>query len=306
MSPAKNTKESMKFGKQGRLRNTMTAAGFLCVPFVFYCVFVILPVLQAAWFSLFKWKGLGPLTNFVGINNFLKIFADPVFRIALMNNLKIVILSLLIQLPLSLFIALIIGRRFKGAVIYRAIFFLPYILSEVIAGVIWSFIYNPQIGIQNTVLADLIPFLASFPFLGSQHTVFYSIFFVLIWKYFGLHMVIYIAGLQGISQEVEEAARIDGVNWWQMNWYIILPLLKPTIYLSVFFSIVGSFQTFDMVWAMGRGEPVNAAETMVTYMYKFGFQRFQLGYGSAVAIVIFLITLSVGLIYNKLTAEKGE
>ena len=89
-----------------------------------------------------------------------------------------------------------------------------------------------------------------------------------------------------------------------MNWFIILPLLRPTIFLSVFFSIVGSFQTFDIVWAMGRGEPVNAAETMVSYMYKFGFQRFQLGYGSAVAIVIFVITMSVGVIYQKLTSIK--
>lgn len=292
------------FAKAGNARNTVAAFGFLILPLAFYTVFVIFPVIQAAWFSLFKWNGLGPLSNFVGIRNFIKIFADPVFRIALLNNLKIVILSLLFQLPLSLFIALIIARRFRGAVIYRAIFFLPYILSEVIAGVIWSFIYNPQIGIQNTSLADIIPFLADFPFLGSPATVFYSIFFVMIWKYFGLHMVLYIAGLQGIPQEVEEAARIDGVNWFQMNWYIILPLLKPTIFLSIFFSIVGSFQTFDIIWAMGRGEPVNAAETMVSYMYKFGFQRFQLGYGSAVAIVIFVITLSVGVVYQMITAAK--
>ncbi len=297
-------KKSSGFGKSVKLRNTLTAVGFLTLPFVFYSIFVIVPVLQAAWFSLFKWNGLGPMTDFVGVRNFLKIFADPVFRIAISNNLKIVVLSLFFQLPLALFIALIIARKFRGAVVYRAIFFLPYILSEVIAGVIWSFIYNPQIGIQNTGLANIIPGLAQFPFLASPQTVFYSIFFVMIWKYFGLHMVLYIAGLQGIPQEVEEAARIDGVNWWQMNWFIILPLLRPTIFLSVFFSIVGSFQTFDIVWAMGRGEPVNAAETMVSYMYKFGFQRFQLGYGSAVAIVIFVITMSVGVIYQKLTSIK--
>ncbi|HRX16926.1 MAG TPA: sugar ABC transporter permease [Spirochaetota bacterium] len=285
-------------------RNSLTAFAFLAIPLAVYTIFVIYPVLQAIWFSMFKWDGLGPMTDFVGAKNFLKIFADPVFRIAIGNNFKIVFLSLFIQLPLALFIALIIARKFKGAVVYRAIFFLPYILSEVIAGVLWSFIYNPQFGIQNTILVKWIPFLADFPFLGSPTTVFYSIFFVMIWKYFGLHMVLYIAGLQNIPQEIEEAARLDGVNWWQMNLHIILPLLKPTIFLSIFFSIVGSFQTFDIVWAMGKGEPVNAAETMVTYMYKFGFQRFQLGYGSAVAIVIFLITLIVGLVYQKLTASK--
>jgi raffinose/stachyose/melibiose transport system permease protein len=117
-------------------------------------------------------------------------------------------------------------------------------------------------------------------------------------------MVILIAGMQSIPVEVEEAAYIDGVNKWQLNWHIILPLLKPTILLSIFFSIVGSFQTFDIIWAMGRGDPVNGAETMVTYMYKYGFQRFQLGFGSAVAVVIFMITIGVSLLYQKFTAEK--
>ncbi|MBN1501842.1 MAG: sugar ABC transporter permease [Spirochaetes bacterium] len=282
----------------------IVATAFLTLPLIVYTVFVILPVFQAAYFSLYKWNGLGHLTNFKGVENFVKILTDPIFGMAIKNNFKIVVLSLLFQIPLSLIIALTIARRFKGAVFFRTIFFLPYILSEVIAGTIWSFIYNPQIGIQNTVLSDWIPWLANFQFLGSQDTVFASIFVVLIWKYFGLHMVILIAGLQGIPVELEEAAFIDGVNKWKLNWYIILPLLRPTIMLSLFFSMVGSFQTFDIVWAMGRGDPANGAETMVTYMYKFGFQRFQLGYGSAVAIIIFLITISVSVLYQKLTAEK--
>ena len=286
-------------------RNALiTAIAFLTIPLLVYIVFVIFPIFQAAYFSLFKWNGLGSLTDFRGVDNFIKIFTDPIFGKAIKNNFKIVILSLIFQIPLSLAIALVIARRFKGAVVFRTIFFLPYILSEVIAGTIWSFVYNPQIGIQNTVLADWIPWLANFQFLGHQDTVFASIFVVLIWKYFGLHMVILIAGMQGIPVEVEEAAFIDGVNRWKLNWYIILPLLRPTIFLSIFFSIVGSFQTFDIIWAMGRGDPVNGAETMVTYMYKYGFQRFQLGFGSAVAVVIFMITICVSLLYQKITAEK--
>lgn len=282
----------------------LTAFAFLAIPMLVYLIFVVFPIFQAAYFSLYKWNGLGSLTDFRGIDNFTKIFTDPIFGKAIINNFKIVFLSLIFQIPLSLMIALVIARRFKGAVIFRTIFFLPYILSEVIAGTIWSFVYNPQIGIQNTVLADWIPWLANFQFLGHQDTVFASIFVVLIWKYFGLHMVILIAGMQSIPVEVEEAAYIDGVNKWQLNWHIILPLLKPTILLSIFFSIVGSFQTFDIIWAMGRGDPVNGAETMVTYMYKYGFQRFQLGFGSAVAVVIFMITIGVSLLYQKLTAEK--
>jgi raffinose/stachyose/melibiose transport system permease protein len=209
-----------------------------------------------------------------------------------------------IQLPIALIISLAIGRRFKGSVIYRSIFFLPYILAEVIAGVIWSFIYNPQLGLQNTFLVKLFPFLANVAFLGDPNLVFYSIMVVIIWKYLGLYMVIYIAGLQGILDELEEAAYVDGVSRWQLNWHIIIPLLKPTILITVFLSIIGSLQVFDIVWAMSKGDPVNASETMVTYLYKFGFQRFSLGYGSAVSIVIFLFCFIFNIFYQKTIARQ--
>jgi raffinose/stachyose/melibiose transport system permease protein len=284
----------------------LSAFFFLALPLFFFTVFVIAPVLQAALFSLYKWNGLGPLTNMVWGNNFINIFKDEIFYKALFNNFQIIVFSLLIELPLALVIALSIGRNFKGSVIYRAIFFLPYILSEVIAGVVWSFIFSPQFGLQNTGLVKIFPAFASVEFLGDPRLVFYSIMVVIIWKYFGFHMVIYIAGLQNISGEIEEAACIDGASRLQLNWHIILPLLRPTIVISVFFSIIGSLQTFDIVWAMGKGDPVHAAETMVTYLYKFGFQRFSLGYGSAIAIIIFLICVAFNIFYQRsLSKQRG-
>ena len=272
-------------------RNIIPALGFLFLPLLVFTIFVIVPVAQAAVFSLFKWKGLGPLSNFIGIKNFIKILTDGIFHTALKNNFLIVILSLTIQLPLALLIALAIGRNFKGSIIFRTIFFLPFILAEVIAGVIWLFIYNPQFGIQNTLVSKIIPGFNKYAFVGDPNIVFYAIFLVVIWKYFGFHMIIYIAGLQNIPDELEEAAYIDGVNKWQLNWHIILPLLKPALLISVFFSIIGSFQLFDLIWALTKGGPVHASETMVTYLYNFGFIRFNLGYGSAVAVIIFLISI---------------
>ncbi len=295
----------MKKTLRSRKKNDiLTAFFFLIVPFLFFTLFVIAPVIQAAFFSLYKWNGLGPLTNIIWGDNFINIFKDEVFYKALFNNFQIIVFSLLIELPLALVIALAIGRNFKGSVIYRAIFFLPYILSEVIAGVVWSFMFNPQYGFQNTGLMKLIPALANVEFLGDPRLVFYSIMTVIIWKYFGLHMVIYIAGLQNIAGEIEEAAYIDGASRFQLNWHIILPLLRPTIAISVFFSMIGSLQTFDIVWAMGKGDPVHAAETMVTYLFKFGFQRFSLGYGSAMAIVIFIICVAFNIFYQKSISKQ--
>jgi len=293
-------KKTQKIKKKNR---NVTALGFLILPLVLYSVFVIFPIIQAAYYGFFKWNGLGPCTNFVGFTNFITILKDSIFHKALINNFLIIALSMLLQLPTALLIALAIGRRLRGSIVFRTIFFLPYILSEVIAGVMWQFIYHPQFGLSNSFLADIFPSLKTAAFLGNPDTVFYAIFFVLWWKYFGLHMVLYIAGLQSIPVEVEEAAYIDGASEFRLNWHIVIPLLKPAIFISLFFSIIGSIQTFDIIWAMGQGDPINSAETMVTYLYKFGFQRFNIAYGSAVAIIIFLICLFVNFVYQRITVK---
>jgi raffinose/stachyose/melibiose transport system permease protein len=286
--------------------NTKIAFGFLVVPLIFYTIFVIIPVFQSAYFGFFKWNGLGSPTDFVYFKNFIDIIKHDVFHKALINNFLIIALSLLFQLPVALLLALAIGRRLRGSVIFRSIFFLPFILSEVIAGTIWRFIYHPQFGLSKSILADIFPSLKTAAFMGDPQTVFYAIFVVLWWKYFGLHMILYIAGLQNIPEEIEEAAYIDGANDRQLNWHIIIPLLKPAIIISVFFCVIGSLQTFDIIWAMGRGGPVNSAETMVTYLYNFGFQGHNLGYGSAVAIIIFLFCLVFNILYQKFTSEKEK
>ncbi len=291
-------------GFKNRMSNYIMVFSFLILPLAFYTLFVIFPVFQSIRYSFYRWKGLGALTNFIGFENFRQILKDAVFFKALGNNFIIIILSLVFQLPFALFLALLIGRKIKGSVFFRSIFFLPYVLSEVIAGAIWQFIYHPQFGIANSFFAEIFPQLRTSAFLGDPKLTLYLIFVVLWWKYFGLHMILYIAGLQSIPDELEEAAYIDGASEVQLNWYVIIPLLKPTILISLFFCIIGSLQVFDIVWAMGKGDPVHAAETMVTYMYKFGFQRFNLGYGSAAAIIIFCVCLIMNAIYQKLIVER--
>lgn len=294
-------------------QNFWMAMAFLIIPLIIFSFFVILPVFKAAVYGLFRWNGMGPLTGpkagrktqFVGVQNFIEILTDPIFWKSFKNNVKIIILSLVIELPIALMLALIISEKSKANVALRTVFFVPYVVSEVIAGTVWQFIYSPQYGISTTFLAKLFPAGTDFAFLGRPETVFNAIFIVVIWKYFGLYMILYIAGLQGISDDIREAAAIDGASPLQLNLHIIIPLLLPTIVVTLFFCIVGSLQTFDIIWAMGKGDPVNSAETMVTYLYKFGFRRTQMGYGSAIAIVIFVICVTFNAVYQKLI-NKGN
>lgn len=274
---------------------------------ILFTLFVVIPVFQAAFFSLYKWNGLGPLSDFRGLVNFNRLLQNKIFHKALINNGIIIIVSLIFEIPLALFAALIISRKeFKLAVLFRTFFFLPYVLSEVISGVLWQFIYNPHYGFIKAIYAFFAPGVQAPAILGSPDTVLVGILIVIIWKYFGFHMSILIAGLQDIPEEVKEAAKIDGASETQMTTRIVLPLLKPTLFISVFFSIIGSLQVFDIIWAMGKGDPVNSAETMVTYLYKFGIQRFNIGYGSAVAVTIFIICLAFSLIYNKYISRSEK
>jgi raffinose/stachyose/melibiose transport system permease protein len=220
------------------------------------------------------------------------------------NCLLIVVLSLGIQLPLALALAIMVGRDLPGRAIFRMIFFLPYVLSEVITGIIWMGLFNadPSRGLINAILV-LIPGVEPQNFLSDIHQVMACIFVVLTWKFFGLHMLLYLAGLQNIPREIEEAALIDGANRWQLTKNITVPLLSGTIRTTIYLSVLGSLTQFNLVWIMTGGGPVNASEFMATYMYRFGFKRFLLGYGSAVALVMLLICLAFSVAYLRLARQ---
>jgi raffinose/stachyose/melibiose transport system permease protein len=200
-------------------------------------------------------------------------------------------------------LAVLVGRDLPGRVFFRTIFFMPYVLSEVITALMWLFIYNPdpERGFINAVVVFFGGDAQSW--LAETSLVMPAIFVALTWKYFGFHMLLFMTGLQNIPEEIEEAGRIDGANAFQNFFYITLPLLWSTIRTSVYLSVLGSLQQFIMVWIMTKGGPVNASETLATYMYRFGFVRFQLGYGSAVAIYLFIFCLIFSIIYQRLTRQ---
>lgn len=302
--------DPLKLGKRTdspqKTQERLTIFLFLLPAMGLFLIFVVYPIFQSIYYSFFNWKGLGPAVDFVGLENFEKILSDKVFLKALQNGLLIIAFSLTLQLPFSLFLAVLVGRNLPGRVFFRTVFFMPYVLSEVITALMWLFLYNPdpERGFFNAILIFLGG--ESHAWLADTTLVLPAIFLALTWKYFGFHMLLFLTGLQNIPEEIEDAARIDGANSLQNFFYVTLPLLSGTIRTSVYLSILGSLQQFILVWIMSKGGPVNASETLSTYMYRFGFIRFQLGYGSAVAIYMFLFSLIFSLIYQRLTRQPDH
>ena len=275
----------------------ITLVLFLPPALLLFTLFVVLPVGEAAWYSLFRWDGFGAPSDFVGLLNYENVFASRVFHTALRNNLLIIVVSLTVQLPLALVLALILAERIPGAAIFRMIFFVPYVLAEIAAGLIWRFAYDGDYGIVASIaraFGATAPHVLADPYYAEA-----AILSVIVWKYFGFHMMLYIAGLQAIDQNLYAAARVDGATRWQVLRHIKLPLLKPTVKLSVFFAILGSFQLFDLVMPLTRGGPSDSTQTMVSFLYNHGITRMRVGFGSAIGVVLFLICVVFAVVYKR-------
>jgi raffinose/stachyose/melibiose transport system permease protein len=297
-------KSERESGSPRRIQDNLTIALFLAPAVILFLVFLVYPIFRSIYYSTFNWNGLGPAVDFVGFDNFKQILTDKVFMKAVGDAFLIVILSLAIQLPFSLALAIMVGRDLPGRAFFRTIFFMPYVLSEVITAIIWMSLFSadPERGLINALLI-LIPGVQPQSFLSDPGQVMACVFIVLTWKYFGLHMLLYMAGLQSIPREIEEAALIDGANRWQLITNIIIPLLGSTIRTTVYLSVLGSLTQFNLIWILTKGGPINASEVMATYMYRFAFVRFLLGYGSAVALVMLLICLAFSIAYLRLARQ---
>lgn len=316
--PAVHTAGPVPAGRRKRIdwRGVAMIWGFVLPALAVYVAFVITPVVLAAVYSFFKWNGLnqlgGKASPFIGFDNYVRAFGDHNFTDAIWHNLAIAGLSLLIQGPIAIGVALLLNRRMRFRTLVRTLIFVPYVLSEVVTGLVFALLLQPE-GAWDGVLTDLGlgQWLATggpdgdrFTWLAQPGVAFWVLFFVLCWKYLGFAILLMLAGLQGIPEELTEAASIDGASWWQVQRYITLPLLGPTIRIWAFLSIIGSLQLFDMVWLLTGGGPLNATTTMATYMVKYGFLRNQFGYGSAVAVILFLISLIIALVYQRFILRR--
>jgi raffinose/stachyose/melibiose transport system permease protein len=270
---------------------------FLPPALLLFTIFVAMPMGEAAWYSFYNWNGFGRPENFIGLKNYAQLIGNAAFSRALLNNFLIIAVSLAIQLPLALGVALIVSRKITGVVAFRMIFFLPYILADVAAGLIWRFVYDGNYGLVSGI-ASFFGAQPVFP-LADKNWAFAAVLVVIVWKYFGFHMMLYVAGLQSLDKSVLEAAEMDGASAIQRFRHITLPLLGPMIRLSVFFSIVGALQLFDMIVPLTGGGPFDTTNTMVSYLYFFGVTRMRVGFGSAVGVVLFLFCVTFALGYRR-------
>jgi raffinose/stachyose/melibiose transport system permease protein len=261
-------------------------------------VFILWPVISAVRMSFYRWKGFGPMDDFVGLRNFEYVLTDDVFHGAITHNFIIVGLSILVQLPLGLAIALLLNRRMRGRGLLRTIIFVPYVLAEVIAGVIWFQLLQPGYGVVDGLVSAVGLTPPEQGFLGTPDLTLMTLFIVLTWKYLGLAVLLFLAGLQGIPTDVYEAAQIDGASWWQIQRRIAIPLLGPTIRTWAFLSMIGSLQLFDMVWILTGGGPANATTTMATYLISQGSERGNYGIAGAASVVLFVVAFVMALLYQ--------
>lgn len=284
--------------KSAKRRFPLAALLTLLLPAVLiFTVFVILPVFSAGYISLFKYKGYGPLTDFQGVTNYIWLFTkrtlNAFFEPALRNTALMLAASIFIQLPLALVCALLIYKESFVNSVFRLIFFLPFVLSEIATGLIWIYMLDGRNGV-------LAPFLDRPYFILEDDTwAFTAVLLVLVWKYFGYHMMLYIAGLQGVPKELLESAEIDGASQFQNVLYIQIPLISYAIKLSLFFAILGSFQAFDLIIGLFGSSPPEGVQTLATFIYEWGLSRRQsYGIASAASIILFVISIVVGFTYQ--------
>jgi raffinose/stachyose/melibiose transport system permease protein len=268
-----------------------------------YLVFVILPIFLAAYYSVYHWNGLNPLTDFVGVSNYVLAFQDDVFRSAIIHNGIFIVLSIAFQLPIGLSIALLLSQRLRGRAALRLIFFAPFVLSEVVTAVIWQMMLQPDGLVDATLRGAGLGGLVHL-WLADTRVVLYTLFVVISWKYLGFAVILFIAGLQGIPPDLFEAAAIDGAGTFQSIRRITLPLLGPTIRIWAFLSIIGAIQLFDLIWIMTLGGPAHASNTMVVYLVDQGFRRYQFGYASAVGVILFAISLAFAIAYQRFVLRR--
>lgn len=283
----------------------VTAALILLPPaLLLFTLFVMLPLGESAYYSFFSWNGYGAPSDFVGLENYQRIAGHSVFHKAVGNTLKIVAISILLQMPLALFLALLIYRKTPTNAVFRLIFFVPYILAEVAAGLIWSFVFDGNYGVIASVAQSLGT--ESFFILADRDWAFVAVMTVIVWKYFGFHMMIYIAALQSVPEDLIEAARIEGARRPQIVRYVQIPHIKPAIIVSAFFAIIGALQVFDIIIPLTNGGPSNQTHTIVTYLYTFGLTRLNIGFGSAVGVILFIAAIVVAIFYQRFFMQRGQ
>lgn len=288
-------------------RNQRSLAPFLFLaPGIFmFLVYVIIPIFQSINISFYEWDGLGEAT-YIGFDNYIELIDDEAFYTSLKNNVIWLILYLL-AIPAGLFVALFLNQTVTGIRIYKSLFFFPFVISQVVVGLVFSWFYDPSYGLMNIILmafgADAIPVLA------DEKYVTYGIIAAGLWPQTAYCMILYLTGLNSVDPEQIEAARLDNARGFKMLWYVILPQLRPATFIALVVTVIGALRSFDLISIMTDGGPWGSSQVLAFYMYEQAFSEygFRMGYGAAIAVVLFLIMMFyiIGFLWKMYRDERS-
>ncbi|SFD37774.1 carbohydrate ABC transporter membrane protein 1, CUT1 family [Bacillus sp. OV194] len=270
-----------------------------------YLLFAIVPIILSFYYSVMDWDGFTEM-KFVGLANFQEALQDPIFWEALKNNLLVVAASVFGQIPLALFFALLINRKLKFGKIFRTLGFMPVVISTVIISLVWGMMYNSRRGLFNQLLewAGLGDWAQNW--LGDPKWAMFSVCMTIIWQFIGLYLIIFLAALQNIPEEIYEAAKIDGASGLKRTLHITLPMMRNTIMVAVILCISGSLRTFDLIYVMTAGGPGHSTEVLAMYMFHQTFSSTRYGYGSTLSLFIFFFSLALVYLSTLLLRRRPD
>lgn len=287
--------------------NKLNIVIFLLPALILFVGVLIAPIALSGYYSFFDWNGFGAKT-FLGFQNYVELFTSDAigFMKALGNSLLLAALSVGLQLPLALILALTIGRGIKGERAFLSIYFLPVLISTVVIGQLWLKIYNPAYGILNVTLRALGLETWAKTWLGDAKYALMSCFVPTLLQYVGYHMLLMYAGVKGVPVELREAAMLDGATEGQINWHIVIPYIKPILKVSVIFAVTGSLKSFDLIYVLTNGGPLHATEVPSTLMINMLFLRNRYGMGSTIAVMLIVLCFFFALIIGAIFREEDN
>lgn len=281
---------------------------FLYPALFFYLVFLIYPMFFSFYISLTDWDGLSSQFKIVGLKNYLEFFKDPISILALINNIKIMIFRLVVPVFIGFLLALFLNRPMNHffRTIFRSIFYSSSILPLVGVALIWAWIYNPVTGVLNEFLRSIGLGKLAKPWLSDPELALYSVIVTIIWQSSGLPMILFLAGLQGIPEELIEASKIDGATSFQILRYITIPLLRETFIIVISLAIIHSLKTFDLIYTMTWGGPGRSTQVLATWMYFNTFVYYKAGYGSAIAWILTILSMLLAIPYIRVMSRRSQ
>jgi len=307
-STISNTKSLKKNGSSLQKRETFAAWSFCAPPLFFLLLFLVTPFIIAFVIS-FTDQRLIPNPNlptqFIVLRNFLRLFNSPSFHQALFNNFIFVVVVVPLQTFLALLLAVLVNQKLRFINLFRTIYFSPVVTTMVVVSILWYFLYNPGEGLINQMIS-FISFgkLGPYNWLNDTALALPAIMILSVWQGVGFQMIIYLAGLQGIPDELYEAGRVDGANAWQQFWQITIPQLRNTTIFVIISTTILAFKLFTQVWVMTKGGPQGATKTIIVLLYEEGFKMLRVGSASAIGVLFFLIVLAVSLIQRVYLKEE--